>query len=177
MESNVGVIGNIAKLIEKERCINEQVFHKAKLLLKLYRDVMWRTDENIAAIEFETAELGYRRTSELADFLSYEFDGSFDRSKMVDRLLSVAETKFIIELVESTLIRLKSYPRHGELYYAILSKKYMSAFKYTDEDLKEELEIGHTQYYKRKKEAINLFGGPLGICSPAASEVMVWRSR
>ena len=158
MEYTVSVIGNIANFIEKERMINEPVFHKAKLLLTLYRDVMWRTDENIADIEFEKAELGYQRTSELADFLQYEFDNSFNRTKMVDRLMSIAETKFITELVESTLLKIKTYPKYGELYYDILSNKFMNTFKYTDEDLIEVLQIGQTQYYKRKKEAINIFG-------------------
>lgn len=145
-------------IVERDRRLNIEAFHKAKLLLRIYRDVVWRTQEIMYDADAEAYDFGGRRIAELADYLSYDFDGEIDKENAESKLLSIAETKFLVDLVDKALLKLNAYPEFGHLYFDILTKQYINKTKYTDAELVETLSIERTQYYKRKKEAINLFG-------------------
>ena len=106
----------------------------------------------------EAYDFGGRRIAELADYLSYDFESDVDKEKAESKLLSIAETKLIVDLVDKALLKLHEYPVLGQLYFDILTKQYINKVKFTDADLIETLNIERTQYYKRKKEGINLFG-------------------
>ena len=151
-------IKKLALIIDRDKQFNNEVFHKAKLLLRIYRDVVWRTQEVMYDASAEAYDFGGRRIAELANYLSYDFDSDIDKGKAETKLLSIAETKFLVDLVDKALLKLHAYPELGHLYFDILIKQYINKTKYTDTDLIETLSIERTQYYKRKKEAVNLFG-------------------
>jgi len=151
-------IKKLALIIDRDKQFNNEVFHKAKLLLRIYRDVVWRTQEVMYDANAEAYDFGGRRIAELADYLSYDFDSDIDKEKAESKLLSIAETKFLVDLVDKALLKLHEYPVLGQLYFDILNKQYINKVKYTDTELIENLSIERTQYYKRKKEAINQFG-------------------
>lgn len=44
----------------------EKIYHKAKLLLKIYRDVIWSVEDRLAELEEEYCEMG---SNSLADAL------------------------------------------------------------------------------------------------------------
>lgn len=54
--------------------------------------------------------------------------------------------------------RIREYPCKGDLYCEIISKSYLSRFKYKEPELLEVLRMERSTYYDRKKEAILLFG-------------------
>ncbi|MEL7571092.1 MAG: hypothetical protein AAGU14_11120 [Eubacteriaceae bacterium] len=145
-------------IVERDKRLNAEAFHKAKLLLRIYRDVVWRTQEVMYDADAEAYDFGGRRIAELADYLSYDFDGEIDKENAESKLLSIAETKFLVDLVDKALLKLNAYPELGHLYFDILTKQYINKTKYTDVELIETISIERTQYYKRKKEAVNLFG-------------------
>ena len=148
----------LAWIVDRDKQLNVKVFHKAKLLLRIYRDVVWRTQEVMYDADAEAYDFGGRRIAELADYLSYDFESEIDKVKAESKLFSIAESKFLVDLVDKALVKLQAYPSLGQLYFDILTKQYIYNTKYTDAELIETLSIERTQYYKRKKEAINLFG-------------------
>jgi len=158
MKEEDSPLKKLALIVDRDKQLNVEAFHKAKLLLRIYRNVVWRTQEVMYDADAEAYDFGGRRIAELADYLSYDFNSDIDKEKAESKLLSIAETKFLVDLVDKALLKLNAYPDLGQLYFDILTKQYINKVKYTDAELVETLSIERTQYYKRKKEAINLFG-------------------
>ena len=105
-----------------------QQFHKTKLLLSIYRTVVWRIESAILQIEETAGEYGGKRISELIDFLSFElddYDCVKDRQAIEERLMSVAETKQIIEIIDKALKHLKTHPKQGQIYHDIITYSYI----------------------------------------------------
>ncbi|WP_444658466.1 hypothetical protein ACRQV7_13020 [Caproiciproducens sp. R2] len=135
----------------------DTVFHKSKLLLKIYRDVTWALDDHLEEMHDyayeagnQNAEVGFRY---LADFApTVEID------KFAERVCCVCETRMYVELINKALARVKVYPVYGDMYYQILDKQYISRFPLTEPEISEMLNIERSVFYDRKKEALYLFG-------------------
>lgn len=158
MSKKIDIIEKYADIINKDKTINNKMFHKAKLLLKIYRDIVWRTEETIYDIEAQAHEFGGRRIAELMEYLSFEFDGDMDKRAAEERFMCIDETKALIDLVDKSLTRLKSYPLRGDLYFEIITKQYIYKNKYTEREMLDIIGVERTMFYQRKKEAINLLG-------------------
>ena len=148
----------VADRFRQERKINEKVVHQAKLLLTLYRHVVWSVECDLYELDVTANDFGSRRIQDLIDYLAFDFDGEVDKNKVGDHLKSIAETRDLVILVDKALCRLKTYPGQGELYFNIINRKYIIKYEYTDHELMESMDIERTTYYKRKKEAANLLG-------------------
>jgi len=162
----------LQQMVNMERTIDAKKFHNAKLLLKLYKDVVWRTEENLRDLDSKVYSLGGRRLSELIDFLSIGFDTEIDRQRIEEKLCSIIETKYLVEIVDKALMKLKSYPDRGEQYFEIIYKQYIIKYSYGESDLLESLNMDRSTFYRRKREAINLIGIILwGYVLPALREL------
>ena len=63
--------------------------------------------------------------------------------------------------------KIYDYPNNGNLYHEILSKSYLTAFRYTERELLELLNMERSTFYDRKKRggyASRRFA--LGVCNP-----------
>lgn len=80
------------------------------------------------------------------------------RERFEERIRSLFETKWIIELVDMAMLKIREYPDKGALYCEIISKAYLNRFKYKESEMLEVLNMERSSYYDRKKEAILLFG-------------------
>ena len=80
------------------------------------------------------------------------------RERFEERIRSLFETKWIIELVDMAMLKIREYPDKGALYCEIISKAYLNRFKYKESEMLEVLNMERSTYYDRKKEAILLFG-------------------
>lgn len=80
------------------------------------------------------------------------------RERFEERIRSLFETKWIIELVDMAMLKIREYPDKGALYCEIISKAYLNRFKYRESEMLEVLNMERSTYYDRKKEAILLFG-------------------
>lgn len=58
----------------------------------------------------------------------------------------------------STKDKVYDYYNNGQLYHEILSKSYLTAFRYTESELLEILNLERSTFYDRKKEAVMLLG-------------------
>lgn len=133
------------------------VYHNAKLLLKIYSSAVWNTRDTIDELLCSCSEA--YQTNDIAGLESlvsmYE---NKDVQVLEGRLRSVAQNKIIIDIVEKSMVHVKEYPAHGELYYDILSKNFFVKFPYTESEILESLNISRSTYYRRRKEAITTFG-------------------
>ena len=74
------------------------------------------------------------------------------------RFTYLFETKWLIDLIDKSLVRIKSYPEQGELYFTIIHNIYLKEKKIFDVDCMALVNMEKTMYYQRKKEAIYLMG-------------------
>lgn len=158
MKKQMNSIDQLNIMITQDKAFNEKVFHKAKLLLKLYKDVVWRLEETICDMDAQAYDFGGRRIAQLMEFLSFEFEGDMDKRLVEKQLMNIEETHMLIDIVDKALMKLKKYPEYGELYFEIITKQYIYKNRYTEREMLEIINVERTMFYKRKKEAINLMG-------------------
>ncbi|WFD10900.1 hypothetical protein [Tepidibacter hydrothermalis] len=136
---------------------NEKAYHKTKLLLKIYRDVVWSIEDRVAEIEEEYYEMGSNSLVEALEYLD-EYNSNMNRKKLEDELCSVFKSKLLIEIVDKALLKVKKYPDYGDIYFEIIYKQYIQKNKYPEKYIIQVLNFERTTFYKRKKEAIKLMG-------------------
>lgn len=136
---------------------NEKTYHKTKLLLKIYRDVVWSIEDRVAELEEEHYEMGSNSLVEALDYLD-EYDPNVNKRKLEDELCSVFKSKLLIEIVDKALLKVKRYPDFGDMYFEIIYKQYIQKNKYPEKYIIQVLNCERTTFYKRKKEAIKLMG-------------------
>ena len=135
----------------------EKTYHKAKLLLKIYRDVIWSIEDRVAELEEKYNEMGSNSLAEALDYLD-DYDPNINRKELEIQICSVFESKLLIEIVDKALSKVKNYPDYGNVYFDILYKQYIEKYKYSEKLIIQVLNCERTTFYKRKKEAINLMG-------------------
>jgi hypothetical protein len=149
----------------------EKIYHKAKLLLKIYRDVIWSVEDRVAELEEGYYEMG---SNSLLDALNYldDYDPNINKKELEVELCSIFKSKLLIEIVDKALVKVKKYPDYGETYFEILYKQYIQKNKYSEKYIIQALNCERTTFYKRKKEAINLMGIALwGYVLPELKEL------
>ena len=151
-------IEKISQAIKKSYTADDRCYHKAKLLLKLYRTVVWRVSSDLYEIQDRSVEWGSSHITDLINYLDLDFDEHTDKQKATERLRSICETKDLVDIVDHALLKMRTYPVHGELYYQILTKQYISLYNMTEQELLTELCLERSTFYRRKKEALNLIG-------------------
>ena len=110
--NNTKAVKNITKMYEQLGLAQDDIFHKTKLLLSIYRDVVCNLFEN----------------------------------------------KWMIDHIDKAMSKVYEYYNNGRLYHEILSKGYLTAFRYTESELLEILNLERSTFYDRKKEAVMLLG-------------------
>ena len=68
------------------------------------------------------------------------------------------ENKWMVDLIDMAMGKIYDYPNNGKLYHEILSKSYLTAFRYTERELLELLNMERSTFYDRKREAVMLLG-------------------
>ncbi len=141
--------------------LDNDKFHKTKLLLMLYRKVVWRVEDAICDVNETAYEFGSKRIANLVDFLSFDledFDSIRDKKAIEERLMYIAESKSMLEIVDKALLKLRTHPDNGEIYFNIITGSYINKEKLTDEQIRKKYHISLSTYYRYKKNAINLLG-------------------
>ena len=135
----------------------EDLFVKAKLLLGSYRRVCWAS---LGSCRTENED-GYcicdDNIRQALDYLN-TYPPTENRAFFERKLKMLFDSRWMVELVDSAMIQVKEFPDSGERYFEILSKYYLSKFKYCESELLEVLQLERSAYYDRKKEAILAFG-------------------
>lgn len=87
--NNTKAVKNIAKMYEQLGLAQDDIFHKTKLLLSIYRDVVWATLSDCNCVNEEIYYYG----DDLTDALVYleEFAPDIERSKFERRVCNLFE--------------------------------------------------------------------------------------
>lgn len=158
MGRNLTSAWNDIHAICKARDIDEkQLYEKAKMILQVYRRVCWSTMGRADAV---AEELCYYCSSDLDGALIYleEFVPEVEKQRFESRIMTLFETRWMVELVDTAMLCVKEFPNGGEQHFEILSKCYLSRFRYTEGEMLELLNMERSRFYDRKREAVMVFG-------------------
>ena len=151
-----------------------QYFHKTRLLLSIYRTVVWRIESAVYELQDTAQEYGSDRISKLIDFLSLEldeYDLTKDKRAIEERLMCIAETKQMIQIIDKALKNLKTHPKHGEVFHDIITCCYIDKDVTSDDVIMRKLNLTQSTYYRYKKQATELMGVALwGYVIPPLKE-------
>ena len=64
----------------------------------------------------------------------------------------------MIDIIDAAMIKVREFPRYGDLYYELLNMRYLNRFVYTESEVLEEMCMERSTYYRRKREAIVVLG-------------------
>lgn len=150
-------IGQLIKSIRAYDQLDEKAYHDAHLLLKIYSDVVWGMNESYNDMVCECQEIYGNSSLAVLDVMT-EFGSNIKAKLLQEQLEDIETSKVIIDIVNSAMMKLKTYPKKGEKYYKILKNTYFVNKKYPEQELLDILHISRTTYYRQKKKAISLFG-------------------
>jgi len=154
-DMNLDKIVSICRLEKKH---NVKLYHQTKLLLELYRKVVWSVENSLYDLESTATDFGSQRIQDLLNYLDLDFEGEVDKGKIEDHLKSIAKSRDLVFLIDQAMMKLNDYPNGGELFFNIINRKFILKDLYSDTDLMDSLDLERTTFYKRKKEAINMLG-------------------
>lgn len=146
----------IRKMYEQLHLDREDIFCKTKMLLSVYRDVVWITLNKSEELNKGLVYYG----DDLNRALVYleQFASDINRQEFESRVCNLFENKWMVDLIDTAMTKIYEYHNNGKLYHEILSKSYLTAFHYTENELLELLNMERSTFYDRKKEAIMLLG-------------------
>ena len=135
----------------------KDLYARSKMLLGIYRRVCWST---VTRADYAAEDIICYCGSDLDGALLYleVFAPEREREHFEDRVKTLFETRWMTELVEDAMIRVKEFPDGGELYFELLSKCYLDRWKYSESDMLELLNMERSRFYDKKKEAGMVFG-------------------
>lgn len=137
------------------------IYHNTRLLLKIYREVVWRVEDHLYEIEDMRDEFGSSSISNLVEFLSIDledYSGTADKGAIEKKLMNIAESKSMIEIIDKAMLKLKTHPKNGEIYFNILSDTYINCDKVTDVEIQDKYHLSPSSFYRYKKKAIEILG-------------------
>ena len=99
--NNTRAAKNIAKMYEQLGLSQDDIFHKTKLLLSIYRDVVWAT---LSDCRCANAEINYYG-GDLSDALIYleELAPDIEHSEFERRVCNLFENKWMIDLIDKAI--------------------------------------------------------------------------
>ena len=75
-----------------------------------------------------------------------------------DSIIVMMKNGYLIPLMEASLEGVASFNPSGQVYYQIITRLYFSDDNPSNTDVEKELKYSHAIYYKKKEEAVMLFG-------------------
>lgn len=142
----------------EEGFLGEDVYNKAYLMFKDYRDAKFRNEfsvnNNVTPSQIEASKIFVRGT--LMDVMSKPFtEAESEQRDLVKEVLSLA---WFPEKLDYALIKVEEFPGTGKLYKKLLNVCYFKAESNKIEDFEAALFLGRSQFYARHREAVMLFG-------------------
>lgn len=157
MKRESRTLRGIRRMCERFAIDGDVALHNTKLLLNLYRDVVWAATEEADLLREESGELMGGDLEAALTYLSALARGE-ERRRFEERVTGLFETRWMIGLVDTAMGRIYDYHRYGRLYHEILSKSYLTVAHYSESELLETLGMERSTFYDRKKEAVMLLG-------------------
>lgn len=157
MRKESKTLEKIKRMYEEVNLNRHEVLHKTKLLLSIYRDVVWASVKRTYDFYESALSLYGQSLNHALTYLS-EFAPTEDKKDFEAKVSNLFQTKWMVNLIDSAMIKINEYPENGHTYYEILSKCYLTPSKYKDSEIINEIHMERSVYYERKKEAMMLLG-------------------
>ena len=93
---------------------SQLAYHRVKLILKIYRDVVWVLSERAEELHEYAWELGNRDADAGLCYLE-NFAPDIDLQEFEEKVCCVMESRMLVDVIDRALLRLKRYPDRGEL--------------------------------------------------------------
>lgn len=147
----------IHALCNTQELEEDLIYNRAKKLLTIYRRVCWSAVGRADAVCEDTC---YYYGNDLDQTLIYleTFAPEKEKDRFERRIRTLFETRWMLELMEQAMVKVKEFPDQGDIYYDILSNFYLSRSRFTESDMLNILNMERSRYYDKKKEAIMVFG-------------------
>lgn len=150
----VSVATEVAKLsISKEKVL----YNKTKVLLRHYRKAVWSIKERIIDTELDYFNLGGYRLNEALEYLD-EYATNINKKKLEEDVCSLFKSKYLIDIVDKGLSKIKKYPECGKELYRVLYYSYIHNEMYPEDKILDTVNYERTTYYKKRRRAISLLG-------------------
>lgn len=140
--------------------VTSDEIERTETLLCAYSPMLRSAAQGIDELE-EECYAGRRQS--ISDFinLAIDYDHDADRQRIAGRLADMGHSMQLLSILESALVLMKDDPRHGDLYYKILSGRYFNAYCKTNEDAFLTLGMASSTYYRHIKKAIRMYAAYL----------------
>lgn len=134
----------------------EGVLHKTKLLLKIYRPVVWSASSRALEVRESVSIYCSRTMEEALEYLA-NYAPEVEQDRFSEKVQTLFETQWLITIIDNAMNKIYEYPDNGKLYHEILSKQYLTINSYSEFEMLGALNLERSTYYDKKKEAIELF--------------------
>ena len=158
--NRTGANQRIKNICNSKSIDEKDLYAKAKMLLEIYRDICWDTSDYAAAMKEEAAYEYDFCSSDLNAALIYleNFAPTEKKARFAERVQKLFEVKWMIEIVDHAVMKVREFPCMGKLYASMLSAYYLTNFPLTEVEMMDEFCLERSTLYRRKKEAIKVFG-------------------
>ena len=147
---------------------SQLAYHRVKLILKIYRDVVWVLSERVEELHEYAWELGAQDADTGLIYLQ-SFAPDMDLQEFEERVCCVMENRMLVDVIDRALLRLKRYPDRGELYYEILTKQFIHRFNSREKELLDELNMERSVFYDLE----TYYQGIVYICETLSDIIQV----
>ena len=156
MRRESSVMKQCALMFKGFKIDRNTVVHKTKLLLKIYRPVVWSTSNRVFEVREDAERYSSKKMVDALEFLA-NYAPEIEQDRFSDKVRSLFETHWLISIIDTTMDKIYAYPDNGITYHEILTKQYLTDKKYSEIEMLELLSMERSTYYDKKKEAIDLF--------------------
>lgn len=150
----------IARMCAINDVEEKDLYQKGKLLLEIYRDVCWTTESKADCVREDLMEyeIDYCSNDMNEAFVYLEnFAPEASKARLEDKIRELFEVKWMVDIIEAAMSKVKEFPVYGEMYFRVLHTYYLGSHDYTESETLEVLQMERSTFYRRKKEAIILF--------------------
>jgi len=105
---------SIRKMYEQLNLNQSDIFSKTKLLLSVYRDVVWITLSESARVNEELVYYGEELDSALV-YLEL-FAPDTEKQEFESRISALFENKWMVDLIDTAMAKIYDYHNNGRLY-------------------------------------------------------------
>lgn len=138
------------------------LYEKGKLLLEIYRDVCWSAISGASEVKESLLNYGEADTphADMDAALIYleHLAPEEGKDRFEQQVKDLFETSWMIDIIDAAMVKVREFPCYGYQYYEILHTYYLNRFVYTESEILSELGMERSTFYRRKKEAIVVFG-------------------
>ncbi len=147
-------IDGICRLYQIDK---EGAYKQGKFILDSYRYLSWKT---VRDAQYVREDLMSYCSSDMDQAMVYLLTFATDerRDFFESRIDVLFSSHMMGAMIDSAAAWVRDYPDNGKLYYDIICQSYLYRNGMKEADILDILNMERSTYYKRRKEAVTVFG-------------------